>query len=230
LKGAELTGIILSNELIDAYPVKIIKKNNNSWLEAHVTSHNNEFTFIHESITDPHLLKFTKSLPKNLPENYTTEFRPNLEILTQQWASLLKQGLIITIDYGYTYSSYYAPHRTTGTLRTFHNHQAGENPLENIGSQDLTAHVDFTQLSKQLINTGFTITHFSQQAAYLTKYATPWLTTVNSPPTAQEAKFIRQFQTLTHPTMLGKQFFVLEAQTSKKTADKNLLKTLEINL
>lgn len=228
LANAKLNAIILSNELIDAFPVKLIKKQNNTWQEIVVRSENETLTLDTQELSTPDLKNFTQTLPKNLPENYTTEYRPNLDKLTTELAATLQEGLIITIDYGYTHSAFYAPQRTTGTLRTFHQHKAGENPLDHIGQQDITAHVDFTQLATHLINAGFTISDFTQQATYLTKQATPWLTSLNSPPTTEQTKLIRQFQTLTHPTMLGKQFLVLEAKFPKTTQNQNLLNLLEI--
>ncbi len=202
-------GAILSNELIDAFPVKLITRKDNCWEELLVEQKNDAFTLNPHPIDSPELLTFIKSLPE-LPQGYTTEYRPSIKQFTQKCATALDQGLILTIDYGYTRSDYYASERKAGTFYTFHNHKASEQPLKLLGKQDITAHVDFSQLASAMIESNFTPSYFDTQARYLTQHAEDWFHSIENSSTPPPFKLIRQFQMLTHPTMMGTQFSVLE--------------------
>lgn len=203
-------GILLSNELIDAFPVKRITKIDGAWMEQHVSTTAEGFCLTDKQIECSELLAFTRNLPLDLVDGYKTEFRPQLRDFAAACADCIERGLVITIDYGHIHSDYYSPHRTTGTLRTFHQHTAGEDPLSNIGAQDITAHVDFSQLAKSFADAGLEPSYFDTQSRYLTRHARAWFQSIEDSASPPPAKLIRQFQTLTHPAMMGRQFHVLE--------------------
>lgn len=202
--------VLLSNELIDALPVKLITKIDGTWLEKHVSVSDSGFDFEDVPIESPELTQFIKELPEGLPDGYITEFRPDLSDFATACSESIEQGLIITIDYGHIDKDFYSLERVTGSLRTFHQHTAGENPLENIGDQDITAHVDFTQLAKHFRAAGLEPSYFDTQSRYLTHHATSWFRSIEESGKAPPSKLIRQFQTLTHPAMMGRQFHVFE--------------------
>jgi SAM-dependent MidA family methyltransferase len=65
------------------------------------------------------------------------------------WAvGLLKKGYLVVVDYGYEAQDLYAPKRRRGTVLAYHLHRPSEDLLRLPGDQDLTAHVDFTALSR----------------------------------------------------------------------------------
>jgi len=142
---------------------------------------------------------------------------------------MLEYPHTITIDYGHTHSSYYAASRKTGTLRCYHQHQADEEPLILPGLKDITAHVDFTQLGKTYLQHGHQLTHFSSQSHYLTTQAKNWLLSLEENLCPENFKLIRQFQTLTHPTTMGHQFYVLETSCEGRNCADTMAK-LEITL
>lgn len=226
IKQAKKHGILLSNELIDAFPVKLITKKDGQWRELHVVNDNDDFTFITEAIHSPQLQEFCNNLPP-LPDGYTTEYRPGLEAFAQKCASVLEQGMVLTIDYGHIRSDFCAARRTTGTLRTFYNQTADETPLVNAGEQDITAHVDFTQLALAYQSAGFEPQYFDSQSRFLIQIAKPWFQTIENKQQAPPAKLIRQFQTLTHPGMMGNQFSILECALNR-TPDHSVLAKLEL--
>ena len=119
---------------------------------------------------------------------------------------------MITIDYGYHAEDYYHPARTTGTLQTYHQHQKSDDPLAFPGAIDITCHVDFSRVISEATAAGFSKPNLSSQASYLTTHARDWLISLEA--AADESNtgtaLLRQFQTLTHPAMLGTQFTVLE--------------------
>jgi SAM-dependent MidA family methyltransferase len=80
------------------------------------------------------------------PDGYRTEV--NLEVLPwlQRVSDRLRQGYLLTIDYGYPAHRYYSPARSAGTLQCYYQHAHHSNPYLHLGQQDLTAHVNFTAL------------------------------------------------------------------------------------
>ena len=74
---------------------------------------------------------------------------------------------MILIDYGFPRHEYYHPDRNQGTLMCHYQHQAHTNPLQHIGEQDITAHVDFTHVAEAAFNAGFQVDGFTNQAAFL---------------------------------------------------------------
>lgn len=228
---SEQHGIILSNELIDAFPVHLLQLENGSWHERNITITDDKLTFTSNEKLTPELESFTKNLPpaSDLPDGYQTEFRPGLSAHIAKFSEMLENPRTITIDYGHTHSSYYAASRRTGTLRCYHQHQADEEPLILPGLKDITAHVDFTQLGETYLQHGHQVTHFSSQSNYLTTHAKDWLLSLEENLGPVSFKLIRQFQTLTHPTTMGHQFHVLET-SSEGINCSDTLEKLEIRL
>ena len=119
----------------------------------------------------------------------------------------LSAGFLLWLDYGFARPEYYSPDRKSGTLRTFSNHRAAENPLATPGEIDITAHVDFTAVAEAAIVLGCQPLGFQNQGAWLTGVGREWLLAQEG---TADRSALRQFQTLTHPAHLGGCFHVLE--------------------
>lgn len=209
-----LTGAMISNELVDAMPVDLIRRQNNHWLLLMVDlDAHGDFCFSPTTIPDEYreLIDFCKNLT-DFPEGYTTEFQPKLRSFARESSQALGKGLFITIDYGHHGEDYYHPDRTEGTLQTYHSHQKSDNPLTTPGEIDITAHVDFTRLNTEMEAAGFQHRSLGTQASYLTHQAKNWLIGMEQEPSSETPALLRQFQTLTHPAMLGTRFMVLEME------------------
>ncbi|MBT8037337.1 MAG: SAM-dependent methyltransferase [Verrucomicrobiae bacterium] len=207
-----LHGAVLSNELIDAFPVDLIRFEHGQWWQLLVEETQEGPQWLPTQCQAPELRGFCQSLGTSFPEGYTTEYNPGITRFTQEASAALAKGLFITIDYGYHADDYYHPDRCTGTLQTYHKHQKSDNPLERPGEIDITCHVDFTRLTTAAESAGFESPTLSPQASYLTQHARPWLLSLETSPTDETPALLRQFQTLTHPAMLGTKFSVLEMQ------------------
>ena len=62
-------------------------------------------------------------------------------------AAALRDGYVLTIDYGYTRAE--AMRFPAGTLMGYRRHTAREDVLEDPGERDITAHVNFTALEER---------------------------------------------------------------------------------
>jgi len=87
----------------------------------------------------------------------------------RQWidriAASLDRGYHLAIDYGYEDREFYA--RPRGTLMCYWKHQAVEDPYIRIGEQDITAHVNFSDLMKSGAAAGLETESFTTQMDFL---------------------------------------------------------------
>lgn len=208
LAADPLPGVIFGNELLDALPFHIIHREDDAWLECRVTiGPNDAFRWEIHEIQDAALVAATEKLGDHFPDGYRTEVRTNFPDFLAPVIRALTTGLLLWPDYGFARPEFYDPARSVGTLRTFSNHRAGDDPLVTPGEIDITAHVDFTAFAEAAISLGCVPTTFRNQGSWLTEIGRDWLLSQEGRP---DPVALRQFQTLTHPAHLGGNFHVLE--------------------
>ena len=139
-------GLIIGNEVLDALAVHLLIKNNGTWLERGV-AFDGDFIWQDKPLNQPDLANnLPKELLIDLQDSYLTEVCPSALGLMNSLVDCLKQGVILMLDYGFGATEYYHPQRNQGTLMCHYQHYAHSNPLINIGLQDITSHVNFTQI------------------------------------------------------------------------------------
>lgn len=194
-----LPGIAFGNEILDALPFHLIEFSGGSWKELHVVAGETGTLALEPRKTSIQLVG-------DFPEGYRTEVRTCFPAFLANVTSCLKDGLVLFADYGFAAPEYYDIYRSSGTLRTFSSHRAGENPLIAPGETDITAHVNFTELAKAAITLGYFPSAFASQGSYLTQLAELLILSGGM----DDGKTIAQFQSLTHPAHLGAKFHIIE--------------------
>jgi SAM-dependent MidA family methyltransferase len=107
-------------------------------------------------------------------------------------ADNLMQGFAVIIDYGYDASTLYREHRLDGTVRGYHQHTVTDDPFVRVGEQDLTAHVDFTWLSRAARTAGMQEIGLTTQGEFLTHLGMgDWLVDMQHQPEADLAEYYR---------------------------------------
>lgn len=207
LAAHPLPGIAFGNEVLDALPCHIVEWRVGRWLECRVGLAADEFVWQPVEITDPALHAALAPLGGPFPDGHRTEVRTGIREFLAPLASALDHGVMLWLDYGFERADFHQPARSSGTLRTFMNHRAGEDPLAAPGEADITAHVDFTALAEAASSLGGRPSPLRSQGAWLTANAREWLLSQEGNP---DANLLRQFQTLTHPAHLGRSFQVME--------------------
>ena len=202
----EFTGIHLSNELLDAFPVNSLRWNGSNWMEECVSLDMDSMPcWTGRPITDAELLTAADRLPKNLPEGFRLETNPGMTSWLGGILRKMQRGIVLTVDYGQAGEDRYAPHRADGTLLAYRNHQRFDNPLPEPGERDITAQVDFTELARSAVGTGFSILGYSDQHHFLVGAAEPWLRTLGDW-APEHGKDLRALQTLLNTGTMGRQF------------------------
>ena len=148
-----VTGCIFSNEFFDALPVHRVVRRGGVLREIYVAE---DF----EEVEGP--LQVEIEVP--LAEGQATEVCREARQWIRDIAASLDQGYHLAVDYGYLRDEYYAqPH---GTLMCYWHHQATEDPYIRIGEQDMTAHVNFSDLMDE---PALETTLFTTQMDYLVR-------------------------------------------------------------
>jgi SAM-dependent MidA family methyltransferase len=223
-------GIVFSNELLDAMPVHRLgwDAQARTWFEWGVAADGGQFVWkklpltkarghpaaVRDACVPRSALRVLDwpELPAELmavlPDGFAMEICPAAVDWWREAAAALKQGWLLTMDYGLTAEQFIGPERAQGTLRAYYRHQQSADLLASPGEQDLTAHVNLTALQKAGESAGLKTEGVFAQGEFLTRIAqASW---------GDQAGFAewtpartRQFQTLTHPEHLGRQFKLL---------------------
>ncbi|MCP9454805.1 MAG: SAM-dependent methyltransferase [Nitrospira sp.] len=162
-----LIGLVLSNELLDAFPVHRLRVSEGRICEIYVDYRQGEFIECLRPLSCEALAMHLRRLNPQWPDGYQTEV--NLEALTwiKQVARRLQRGVVLTIDYGYTSEDLYSPARRNGTFLCYFRHSINETPFLRVGFQDMTAHVDFSSLAEAGKAEGLDVTGFTNQLSFL---------------------------------------------------------------
>jgi len=163
----DIKGCIFSNELLDAFPVHLIKVNE-MVREIYVSHSSDKFV---EEINDVRLSdiqEYINTFAQKLPAGYRTEINLRIKKWLEDVADVLKEGFVLTIDYGYSAKEYYSDDRTGGTLLCYHKHTLNDSPYRNIGQQDITAHVNFSSLKLWGDALGLKTVGYCPQGTFLT--------------------------------------------------------------
>jgi SAM-dependent MidA family methyltransferase len=160
-------GCILSNELIDSFPVHVVTFRDGCLREIYVALQDGGFREELGNLSSNELGGYFERLGIVLDEGQRAE----VNLMALEWMEMagriLMEGFIITIDYGHEAEILYSPLRGNGTLLCYYRHSWYENPYERIGLQDITSHVDFTSLMRKGEEVGLRSTGLTAQYKFL---------------------------------------------------------------
>jgi SAM-dependent MidA family methyltransferase len=182
--------VILSNELVDAFPVHIVEKRGSRLYEIYVTEQQGH---LYEVLDEPGTPEVAGYLDRyKIPwTTFDDGWRAEINLDALHWiercARLLlgytspvrqdmaaarrarkRHGFLLTIDYGDKARALYTPYRPRGTLACYYRHRLLEQPLIHPGEQDITAHVNFSALIDEGRRHGLRLHTFTTQRLWLT--------------------------------------------------------------
>lgn len=166
--------LIVSNELIDAFPVAVVRWNGELWEGLFLRL--SDDGSIEESFA-PLPDKRKEQLASSVFSSWEKETIPLkkgqrceiqlVEPWLRQWVPSWKAGSLLTIDYGDQFPDLY--HRNpTGTLRGYYQGVRLQNDevYDRFGHQDLTTDVNFTDLQSWTENLGLETVSLATQREY----------------------------------------------------------------
>lgn len=163
-----VVGCILSNELLDNFPVHRFVIEHGRVKEVFVTLTGGKLTEVLDEPSSHRIEERLASLGLSLTEGYRGEVNLRLEDWTRELFSALERGFVLTIDYGGEAADLYASENSRGTMACFHRHAIRNDPYQHIGEQDITCHVDFTTLMRAGERHGLVTVGYARQRQFLT--------------------------------------------------------------
>ncbi|OOG43994.1 class I SAM-dependent methyltransferase [Polaromonas sp. A23] len=158
---AQMQGVVVGNEVLDAMPVQLLARVGSAWHERGVVVAGD--AFVHAD--QPTALRPPLEVPGN--HNYLTEIHPQAEGFVRTLADRLQAGAVFLIDYGFPEHEYYHPQRSMGTVMCHRGHLADADALEDVGEKDITAHVNFSGIALAGQEAGFQVLGYTSHARFL---------------------------------------------------------------
>lgn len=165
---ASFNGVVLANEVCDAMPVHSLVFEETGIFERYVGWDGQQLVWQNGPLSVPALAEKAALITPLLT---TLPFCCEVNLYAEAWlgslATILEQGAIFIIDYGHTANSYFHVRRATGGIRCHYQHHAHDEPLILPGLQDLTAHVNFTDLAETAHKAGLSVAGLQSQSDFL---------------------------------------------------------------
>jgi len=154
--------VVVGNEVLDAMPVQLLHWNGQRWHERGVIDVHGAFVF-EDRPTDLR----PSFVADDLEPDTTTERHAQARAFVTTLAERLARGAVFFIDYGFPEVEYHLAQRRGGTLMCHGAHRADPDPLEGVGTKDITAHVDFTEIALAAQDAGLDVIGYTSQARFL---------------------------------------------------------------
>lgn len=215
-------GVVIANEVLDAMPVHLMVMTDqaNRFLERGIgldaSAQDSGFIWMDHPASSQLNDQAVHHLTGHAGEGYEPGMVFELGLPAEAWAqslgTLLDEGQVVLIDYGFPAREFYHPQRRNGTLMCHYRHHAHDDPFLYPGLQDVTAHVDFTAIAQALKNSGLTLDRYQSQAGFL--LASGILETLSPGLESGSVPWLKEttaLQTLLSPAEMGELFKVLVA-------------------
>ena len=205
-----MRGVIIVNEVLDALPVELFRLENGVVKQAFVAQSGDGFKFDYRMYPEPYFEKCFDDLElQDIVEPYTSELHCRANAWLTTLGEALVSGSILIIDYGFPEHEYYHKDRSQGTLICHRRHRTNHDPLAYVGCQDITAHVNFSMLTRVADDCGLEVNGFTTQGAFLLDAG---ILDMNSDTVSEleHARLMNEVMTLTSLSEMGELFKVME--------------------
>lgn len=200
-------GVYFANELLDAFPVKLLVREGARWLERRVDADGDSFVFREVALRDDDALRAVRDLPVAEDGRFCTEWCPGMVPWMRSICGKLRRGWMLLVDYGHPATARCHPARAKGTLASRREHRQTIDPLAAPGEQDLTAHVDFTAVARAAEEAGLRLAGFTDQHHALAALAGKIFPGMpDKPLSSAAAREMRGLRQLLHPESMGTSF------------------------
>jgi SAM-dependent MidA family methyltransferase len=209
-------GVVLANEVLDALPVQRFRIRGSQintvgvtwqlgrldWSETHA-----------DEALQAGVRKIEAELGEPLPDGYSSEINLRLAPWIRGISDSLQEGVALFIDYGLPRRQYYRSERREGTLLCHFRHRFHDDPLINVGVQDIGAWVDFTAVAEAAVEAGLSVAGFTTQAHFLIGNGIDrLLAPAGEGELSGRLQLARQAMLLTLPGEMGERFKVIGLQ------------------
>ena len=167
--AAPIAGVVIGNEVLDAFPVRLFARAEGIDYERGVTLDGKGALAWTRWPADSALSAAIGECfaPAPPPRDYSSEVNLRGRTWLADLPRFLGRGVALLIDYGDARHERYHAANDGGSLRCYFRHRVLDDPLRYPGLQDLTASVDFTRVANDACDAGFDLLGYAQQANFL---------------------------------------------------------------
>ncbi len=210
----EFSGVVLANELLDAMPVQLFQKTDETINEVNVVWKDEKFAYQFNSAIDERLINRAGQIESELEIKFDAGYISEINFAAEDWiksiAEQLQQGIIVLIDYGFPRHEYYHAQRNQGTLMCHYRHRTHPDAFVYPGLQDITAHVDFTAMADAALEANLKVIGYTNQVSFLMGAGLLELAALNDESEVQQQMEVAsQIKKLTLPHEMGELFKVI---------------------
>ncbi|AFJ03154.1 hypothetical protein Q7C_2014 [Methylophaga frappieri] len=201
------TGAIIANEVCDAMPVRSFQIGAGQIVERGIgLIGQGELAWQTQPVQDAAILASLQAVSNEIPNfGFITEVNQTALAWVNTLAERLAHGAIFIADYGYPFQDYFHVSRAEGGIHCHYRHQVHDDVFFWPGLQDITAHLNFSELAEAAYVAGLTVSAFQTQRDFL--ISGEILTLIQSEqPTLAQVAALKQ---LLLPNMMGERFKVL---------------------
>ena len=203
-------GVMLGNEVLDAFPVHRFRIGSDGLEEGFVTTGRRGLAAAWAPVRSAGLAPAVRAIEAacgELPEGYGSEINLRLAPWLAAAGAALERGALLLVDYGYAAAEYYHPDRREGTLLCHYRHRVHGDPLRWPGLQDVTASVDFTAVARAGEAAGLALAGYTTQAAFLLGTGLDrWLAASDVDDVVAHQRLVQGVRILTLPGEMGERF------------------------
>lgn len=165
--GERLHGCVLAVELFDALPVHRVRRRDGRLREVFVDLSADGRLVEAEGAPARDVEELASRYGAAAREGEEAEVGPAAGEQLDLVAAAIRKGFVLLVDYGHPAPALYGPDRPRGTLLAYHRHATNEDFLLRVGEQDLTAHVNFTQIEDRARERGLVPLGLTTQDRFL---------------------------------------------------------------
>jgi len=206
-KLPRLSGVLYSNELLDALPVHLLEARDGKIREVFVDEKDRELC---GPLSRPELEPHAAALAGRLQEGERHAVSLEAKAWISAAAARIEEGFIVTIDYG----KRFAP-GTANPPRAFHRHAVETELTREPGAQDLTASVDFEALIGAGYSAKLGLESFESLSKFLIEGGMLGFLEAAAGDDSAAYRERAKLKTLIHPEGMGEVFKVLIQRKAK---------------
>ena len=161
------THLVLSNELYDAFPFARLVRRGEHVHELFVQERDGVLDWTEQDASGEYAHYF-ESQGIELAEGQFADVSLEWEAFHADVLRFVDRGLVVTIDYGFPAAKLFHPRaRRFGTAAAYAGQRVSRDLLANPGQQDLTAHINFSDLERAGERNGARTLYFDRLAKFL---------------------------------------------------------------
>jgi SAM-dependent MidA family methyltransferase len=153
LSGPPVVGCVLANEVLDNFPVHVLEVAETGSVQE-IYGDGDGFVERLDAVSDVTLAEPAREAAAHLAPGARFEISSGVEAWCRDATRALTRGYLLLIDYGGLEPDIWLEH-PDGTVATYRREDATPSPLDEPGSKDITADVNFSTVARAAQSAGF---------------------------------------------------------------------------